>query len=372
MERLTFSPTRLLVCMILACTVLPAFCQNATWTGQVQCQLSVQANGYTHQETQTWKLTGAAPTMSGTIDVYPAEWSSSGQGALQQPTRTAQWTVNVQPMSAPIAIFIRSSDNRLVIKSYHSLLYWPSGVTGAQVLPTPGTLLYPTNEWTLPVIEDSPTSLNVSGSATIAISPTLLPLQTSSSPGGTANCSWQISKLSGGLPQPIIAAKSVSTPTGVPTSTTANTTISGIPLTSTSKVVAVILGRTSDGVICSQPNPMADTNSGLSHAFESTCIIQFSGSQWNDVASWNLPPHVYALFVTVHPLSFSDTSNTGTPTFTCNTDTGLASISGAGTQADTAIGVPSLSVVQLKCATWTTATFRAWAKIVAIQVGALN
>ena len=381
-QHVTLTSKRRLVCMILACTVLPAFSQNATWTGQVQCQLSVQTNGYTHQETQTWKLTGATPTLSGTIDVYPADWSSSGQGAVQQTTRTAQWTVNVQPMSAPLAVFIRSSDNRLVIKSYHSQLYSPAGVTGSLILPTQGSLQFPTNEWTLPVIEDSPTSVNVSGSATVAIAPNLLPLQTSSSPASTANCNWQFSKVSGGLPQPVIAAKTVATPTGVPTPTTTNTTISGIPLTSpTSKVVAVILGRTSDGATCPQPNPLPATNPGLSHAYQSTCSFKFSGNQWTNVASWSLPLDKYVLVVTVQPHSYTgaQVGSTSPPSYTCNlvepqSPIGLDSVSGVGSLKDSAIGLPyfSVSAVQLQCATWTGVTYDAAATIVAIQIGAVN
>jgi hypothetical protein len=32
--------------------------ETALWSGQAQCQLSVQSPGYVDQETQTWAITG--------------------------------------------------------------------------------------------------------------------------------------------------------------------------------------------------------------------------------------------------------------------------------------------------------------------------
>src|SRR5512146_2639789 len=148
---------------------LLGLCQNATWTGQVQCELSIQSNAYAHQETQTWTISGA-PVASGAIQVYPATWSVAGQGAMQ-PTQpgapAAQWTISVTGMSAPLGVFVRVSDNRLVIKSYHAQLVAQGAVTGmrqisvAGAVPIQSSVQYAATEWVLPVIEDDPTSTSV-------------------------------------------------------------------------------------------------------------------------------------------------------------------------------------------------------------------
>lgn len=262
--------------------------QDSLWTGQVQCQLTVHSSGYTHQEAQTWKLTGAPPTLSGAIQVYPATWSSAGQGTVQQPIRTAQWTVDVQPMNAPLGIFIRASDNRLVIKGYHSQLYSPSGVTGTQLMPTPGTVQFATTEWTLPVIEDSPTSTSVSGSGTVVVGGTSLPLQ----PGATntiANCTWQFSKGATAVlsatasVKPLGGAVSMAAPTG-------STQLTGGTTTGPS-------GPTPNAfTVTSQADPTAP-----GHAYFSTVSTnnQLSTTGETKVGSLALSPGLYAFFVTV-------------------------------------------------------------------------
>lgn len=193
---------RLLACVIAATWAMPGFSQSATWSGQVQCQLSVQANGVTHQETQTWKLTGAAPTMSGAIAVYPAVWSVSGEGAAQRAANnqvvSGLWKTTVAPTNTNLAIFIRASDSRLVVKSYHAQLSAQSAIIGIQQLaiagaaPTQRTMQNTAYEWVLPVIEDSGTSTSVSGAANVMVSGNQLAMQ--ASPPANANCTWQFSK----------------------------------------------------------------------------------------------------------------------------------------------------------------------------------
>jgi hypothetical protein len=213
---------RLLVCASFFSLALPALSQDSIWTGQVQCQLSVQANGVTHRETQTWKLTGAAPTMSGAIAVYQAVWSVSGDGTVQR-TVNAQvvsglWKTTVAPTNTNLAFFVRASDNRLVIKSYHAQLYAPAAIVGTQQLAVPGaaptqrTVQNAAYEWQLPVIEDSATSTSVSGSGSVTVSGNVVSLQ--ATPNGTANCTWQFNKGSAvPVPQTQLAAARVIQPT---------------------------------------------------------------------------------------------------------------------------------------------------------------
>src|SRR5882762_2788321 len=71
-----------LVTALTIFSVVFVFAQDAPWTGQIQCQLNVQNNGYAHQEIQTWTVTG--PPTDNSKTVYPATWSVSGEGGLQR------------------------------------------------------------------------------------------------------------------------------------------------------------------------------------------------------------------------------------------------------------------------------------------------
>src|SRR4051812_11079022 len=113
---------------------------NAIWSGKVQCTLSLQFPGYSHQETQTWELTGEAPKMAG-MAVYPAMWTVSGSGGGQRAVNgqfiSSLWKLDAAPMSAPIAIFVRTN-NRLVIKPYHAQLYSPKSMAITRQVSLPG------------------------------------------------------------------------------------------------------------------------------------------------------------------------------------------------------------------------------------------
>ena len=182
------------------------------WTGHAQCQVAVQTGGYTHQETQTWAIPGGTPKIQGAMQIYSGTWSVTGQGttmrALAAQTLAAQWNSNVPPMPAPIAVFVRASDNRLIIKPWHAQLHAAGALTGtrqlnaAGVSPVQSAIGADVYEWEFPTVEDAPTSASLSGSGTIPIASTFLPIST---PGvnGTANCTWQFSK--GASDRPISA-----------------------------------------------------------------------------------------------------------------------------------------------------------------------
>ena len=196
----------------MACLLLvlsdPAMAQSpdVPWSGQVVCTLSIQSDSYAHQETQTWKLTGEAAksTGPGGLAIYPTTWSVSGQGSTQRtlaPSRVlaSSWKTIVPPMNAPMVIFVRASDKRLVIKTYHAPLYSPNGVIGtrqitsAGVAPAQSNVPSSTGEWILPVIEDSPDNSTVAGSAVTMVGGTAIPER----PGGgnePANCTWNFTK----------------------------------------------------------------------------------------------------------------------------------------------------------------------------------
>ncbi|HZR66545.1 MAG TPA: hypothetical protein VFA85_15480 [Terriglobales bacterium] len=147
---------------------------QGNWSGQVQCRLDDVDQSYSRHELQTWMLTGSAPAVQGAMYIYPATWSVSGQGGLQRvqgaQITNIQWTTNVPPMQASIAIFIRASDNRLIIKPWHSQQRMDYAINGMRQIVVNGSAQQPTNfsksvwEWQFPRIEDSPTTTNVSGS----------------------------------------------------------------------------------------------------------------------------------------------------------------------------------------------------------------
>ena len=186
---------------VFVAMVANAFSQSdALWTGQVQCQLNVQNNGYVHQEVQTWTVTGS-PT-DDTKTVYPATWSVSGQGGLQRTqggqVLAGRWNSSVPGMNAPLRIFVRASDGRLVIKGVHSLLV-ALGATNVvrQVGASQTNVVYAADEWILPIIEDVGTSMNISGTGTTVVTPTSMPMQPGTS--GTATCKWNFTKGANGL-----------------------------------------------------------------------------------------------------------------------------------------------------------------------------
>ena len=222
-----------LVALLCVGVAGPVFSQAPPiWSGQAQCQLSIQGSDYAHQEVQTWTITGASTSMPGTMPVYPGTWTVAAQGTMQRPlgpqSLAAQWTTRVPETSAPIAVFVRASDNRLIVKLWHSQLRAPGTITGvrqvvsASVPSTPTPIGLAAFEWPFPVIEDVSNSSSISGSGTIVVSGGLLPLQ-SPTMNGTATCKWQFHKgvddPSSLVKAPNLTALSIAANSPVPVST---------------------------------------------------------------------------------------------------------------------------------------------------------
>jgi hypothetical protein len=186
-----------------------ALCQTAnptgsgTWSGGAQCEIQVQGPGYTHHETHTWTFNGA-PSKQGVISVYAGTWSVTGAGSLQRTqgaqTLSAQWTMNAIQPSAPIAIFTRASDRKLIIKSWHAQLRTKGGVTGTQrvaingVEQTPrGVISLEAFEWSFPAVEDAASATSINGSSTKATNGSVGPMQPGGSQG-TSKCTWHFAK----------------------------------------------------------------------------------------------------------------------------------------------------------------------------------
>jgi len=173
---------------------------DGPWSGSAKCQITVHGPGYSHRETHTWTLAGGSPTIRGAMRIYSGTWTVTGGGSLTRTqgaqTLTAQWTTNASLSNAPIAIFVRASDGRLIIKSWHSQLRVPRGVTGVQqvtinsVAQTPGAISVEAFEWQFPAVDDVSTSKNLSRSSTAATNGAVGPMQPGGSQG-TAACSWR-------------------------------------------------------------------------------------------------------------------------------------------------------------------------------------
>ena len=187
--------------VLLAQMGLAQSIENNPWTGQAQCQVNFQIAGYAHQEIQTWTVTG--PQLPNQKDVYPGTWSVVSQGATQRAVGpqnlAAQWNSNVAPMSALLRIGVRPSDNRLLIKSFHAQMVSRAATQGvrqvaaAGAAPAKSSIASDAYEWQFPLIEDSGTATNVTGTGTIPIAWTYMPLAPSGS-NGVANCTWHFTK----------------------------------------------------------------------------------------------------------------------------------------------------------------------------------
>ncbi|WP_162601829.1 hypothetical protein [Occallatibacter savannae] len=215
---------------------------DALWFGEVQCTLSMQMPGYTHQETQTWRLTGEAPKMSGSIAVYPATWivtsSGSGQRTVNAQFTASDWKSNATPLSAPLAMFVRVN-GALVIKSYHSQLSAAKAVTITRQVSLPGATPAQSStqsavgEWTMPAIEVAAPGGNIAGTGTTAIGGSSIPERPGGSPQ-TANCTWHFTRATSGTPPTVTlpvaspthltlsSSSSSTSPQGSSTSGTAN------------------------------------------------------------------------------------------------------------------------------------------------------
>lgn len=204
--------TAAMLAWVIFALAVTALCQtkpsaaDGIWSGGARCQIDVEGSGYAHHETHTWTLGGAQPPRQGAMKIYAGTWSVSGQGSLQRTqgtqTLTAQWTTKASLSKAPIAVFVRASDGKLIIKSWHAQLRSPGGVTGSQtvaingvVQSPPGVISLEAFEWTFPAVEEVASSTSVDGSSMKATNGSVGPMQPGGS-HGTAACTWQFLKKS--------------------------------------------------------------------------------------------------------------------------------------------------------------------------------
>jgi hypothetical protein len=175
---------------------------DGPWSGQAQCQITVQGPGYAHQETHSWTMNGGTPTTQGGMRIFAGTWSVSGQGSLTrtQGTQTlnAQWTTKGSA-SAPVAVFVRASDGRLILKSWHAQLRQAGGVSGTQQVTINGVaqrqvpMSLEAFEWSFPAVDGVSSSRALSGSKSSPTTGSVGPMQPGGSKG-TAVCTWNFAR----------------------------------------------------------------------------------------------------------------------------------------------------------------------------------
>ena len=258
--------------------VFAATPQEAAWSGQATCAVNVQSPGYSYQATQTWTITPGAPTMQGQMQVYPASWSASGNGATQRPQGAqalqATWNSTVPGISAPIAVFFRGYDKRLIIKAWHSQLRQQASIRGTRLVsaagaaPTQSALVSDAYEWQFQTVESDPTGTTVSGSGTVEVGGGYLLLQPTMA-STKAACQWEFVK---GAPSPaqLPADEPNSGPTSLPpasaspanpTQNLGSTSVSSIPVPQPPAAVPMMSQPTISQPMISQPMTSQSTPS---------------------------------------------------------------------------------------------------------------
>jgi hypothetical protein len=250
----------------------------ANWAGAIRCELQSQAGGYAHQETQTWTLTGGAPTVQGSVTVYPATWSVAGQGwhdrMRSANRRIAQWTVNMPgpnaPVSAPIGFTRRPVGGRFDVAKWHAQLTAPGGYTGPEqyindgVPQTPRRLVQTVYEWQFPKIDAATSDTQLTGANTAEVRAFVGPLQPDDAQS-LVTCAWALGRGSapplppsampllplppsiaqGGAPPPGGQVATMPAPAGSPGGSTAPTATTAPPApTTTSAPTAPVQGGT--------------------------------------------------------------------------------------------------------------------------------
>ena len=196
-----------LICAVIGialATAVPASAQQLSgWTGAIRCEIQAQAQGYSHRETQTWTLTGAAPTVQGSVTAYPTTWTVVGGGQHDRSTpatrRIAQWTASVAGVSAPIGFTQHALGRTFDVSKWHAQLTRGGGYTGSDQFINGGVpsssqpLVATVYEWQFPKIDAAMTDTQLTGSNTTQVRTQVGPLQPAEAVA-TVTCTWALAR----------------------------------------------------------------------------------------------------------------------------------------------------------------------------------
>jgi hypothetical protein len=171
-----------------------------SWSGWAQCQITIQAPGYSHRETHLWTVTGAG-TRNANVEIYPTSWTVTGNGSLQRvngpTTVSAQWMVNGTLQNVTIGATLHV--DRITVQRWTNHGPARSGLTGTEISTTNGVarsryVVLDVQQWAFPGIETGTTSNRATGSSTLPFDGLRGPMNPPSGAMGTAACTWDFAR----------------------------------------------------------------------------------------------------------------------------------------------------------------------------------
>ena len=209
------------VALLSLAIALPAFAQTSSpvsqgWAGSADCKIAIQAPGYSHRETHVWTITGAG-TKRANMEIYPATWTVTGDGALQRvsgpTTVNAQWKGSGTLHTVEIGFTLHL--DRITVQRWTGHGPARSAFTGTETTTINGTsrsraVALDVQQWTFPASATGTTGTRITGSATLPFDGARGPM----APGGvgakgTATCTWDFAR---GASSPSAAPSSAATP----------------------------------------------------------------------------------------------------------------------------------------------------------------
>jgi hypothetical protein len=159
------------------------------WSGKVECHVEINDGLVQRSETQTWTLTGDAPTMQGIMAIYPATWVATGSGSGAR----GSWNIEMPAQPGSLTVFVRASDQRLIFKQTGPLVEVRDGLKVA------GATAMPVSEWIFGWIEADPRDMTVNGSR--SASATAMPAGLGrAGAAAPTQCTWNFTREQAPLP----------------------------------------------------------------------------------------------------------------------------------------------------------------------------
>jgi hypothetical protein len=209
-----------ILAFIAASSLAAAQSPGPPWRGQVTCNLDLQSQGYTRQETQSWTIAGPMLRMNGAMQIYPVTWTVSGSGSAQRLqnglTSTVQWNTSVPTANLTFAVYVRASDRRLIFTQWGSQASSAAGIRGLQqavwngAQQQPAAIAHPAWEWHFPLIEADQADTNPSGTFSTPTEALPAELAGPRDVPAIANCAYHFSR-GATSSQPVLAGNTVTT-----------------------------------------------------------------------------------------------------------------------------------------------------------------
>lgn len=191
------------IVMGLACVVPDASPQSPSslhlpWTGWAQCQITIQAPGYTHRETHQWTITGGG-TRNANMEISPATWTVTGNGSGERmsgdTTLSAQWQVDGTVPNVEIGV-TRHVD-RITVQRWTGHGPARGALTGVETIggaSRPRSIVSDVQQWVFPRVEGATTSTRIAGSSTERFDGVRGPVNPPAGAQGSVACSWDFTR----------------------------------------------------------------------------------------------------------------------------------------------------------------------------------